>query len=91
MRPRSERARACAGRDRAGGAWRRVANDDRDSSLSFPKPVIIRRRKHRLLFDLEAFETRSIAATAPDVTATTAPSPHRRLVKKPQCVGGVVT
>ena len=64
---------------------------DRDPSLGFPRTLIIRGRKCRLRHELEAFKTRSIAATASGGAATTAPNPHRRLAKKPQCVGGVVT
>jgi hypothetical protein len=37
---------------------------DRDSSLGFPRCLIIRGRKYRLRHELESFKTRSIAATA---------------------------
>jgi hypothetical protein len=90
MRP-DPSARERTGRDRAGRAWRRVADDDRNPSLGFPRCLIIRGRKYRLRHELlQAFKTRSIAATASGGAATTAPNPHRRLAKKPQPAGGVV-
>jgi hypothetical protein len=56
---------------------------DRDPSLGFPRPLIIRGRKYRLRQELEAFKTCLIEASASGAATTPSPlDPRRRRARR---------
>jgi hypothetical protein len=64
---------------------------ERDPSLDFPRPVIIRGRRYFFRDQIKLFKDRLIAAGANGDPQTRAPARPFRRPKKPQRVGGVVT